>query len=71
MPFCIIQTLAEVLKVNSTLMILNLESNRITRKGIKVRKIVGAGECGGGRECVGVGLCVGGLFMDTFVGLFV
>ncbi|XP_064396547.1 tropomodulin-2-like [Halichondria panicea] len=28
-------TLAEVLKVNSTLMILNLESNRITRKGIK------------------------------------
>ncbi len=32
-----IQALAKVLKINSSLAILNLESNRITRKGIKVR----------------------------------
>ena len=50
-----VQTLAEVLKVNSTLMILNLESNRITRKGIKVRNIVGVWESGRGVwVCVGV-----------------
>ncbi len=30
-----LQQLGEVLKMNSTLRVLNLESNRITRKGIK------------------------------------
>ena len=68
-----VQTLAEVLKVNSTLMILNLESNRITRKGIKVRNIVGVVGVVGvvGKWERGVGVCgrCGWSFVATFVGL--
>ena len=52
------QALADVLKINGSLVVLNLESNRITRKGIKVGGCVDKWLMRGVCVCVCVSVCV-------------